>query len=199
MKHAILHKYSVLTLIEWTRFYVLFIYFRTNLFHAPQTFCHHVVFLLFFFTPVFVESHVTIQKYSFVWGDEYDTVKIQYIVCRYAPVFAPTEKSIPNMLSSCFFRIYMNSEIFSRFVVFSSVLVSCVLAIRSTSIHEHYYTIWESIFLWVYASCWAWTRRSIFHALMLHIENRKRYTLNVERIHTQITFDKGVPVYDYIH
>lgn len=51
--------------------------------------------------------------------------------------FSATRKSIPNMLSSCFFWIYMNSGIFSRFVgiffSFGSYSCSCIRFVRTTS------------------------------------------------------------------
>lgn len=75
MKHAIQHKYSVLTLIEWTRFYLLFIYFGINLFHAPQTFRHHVVIFYFFVLcgVAFACNDIPL----FYLGDEHDTANIQ--------------------------------------------------------------------------------------------------------------------------
>lgn len=125
-------------------------YFRTNLFHAPQTFRHHVV-VLFFAAALLCGVHGLARNdtennslFYFRGGWRMNnTIRSKYtiyIVCRYVPdvpVFcARWKKAFPTCFHHAFYRIYMNSEIFSRSVDFffiSFVLLSCV----SSPVEKH--------------------------------------------------------------
>lgn len=196
-----LHKYSVLTLMEWTRFYAVFIYFRTNLFHAPQTFRHHV-FILCFFVLYGVTCNDTKIFLCFIWGMNTIRSKYNNIICRYAPVFTATEKALPT----CFHHAFSEFTWIQRyFHVSSNFFFWFLYRAFGHSFNVNTYTLIYNMREYICVGC-GYMRRAerklvdryfMRWCLPLKAESGTQY---VHWTHTYTTtFDKGVPVYDYIH